>query len=52
MNWHSTSVTLASRVLEKKFVIAGTMSHDRKGIIKKKAVINREEKSAMLIYDK
>ena len=51
MQGYFTSVSLASKALEKKITIVGTMRHDHKGIPKElKSVAKREEKSVMYIY--
>ena len=44
-------MSLAEWALEKKFMIVGTMRHDRKGIPKEsKSVNDREEKSVLYVY--
>ena len=52
MDRYFTSVSLATRALEKNITIAGSMKHDQKGIPRElKPVADKEERFAILVYN-
>ena len=52
MDRYFTSVSLATRALEKNITIAGSMKHEQKGIPKElKPVADKEGRFAILVYN-